>query len=230
VTERFDDAALVTALEDTRGVLERMAGALESANAVAARVQTELEGVGDAARGAGRGRDVRTSLQPLYEALERAKLGALNAGLEAARIGDPLSKVVMQLAADNRELVGRALEALEAHVTLLAESEREQERWVDGVVHARATFGALSADLTTLQRLRKEGQAAMVELDRALSPVLGTDPETARLLVGVGEQSAALARAVTELSARGGAHTAARLKAALLPVLEALAPPEPEKP
>jgi hypothetical protein len=227
--DRIDDAALVTALDRARSVLEQIAGTLESASGAAARGLAQLEAVGDAARGSpGRGRDVRTSLQPLYEALERAKLGALNAGLESARIGDPLSKVVMQLASDSRELTVRALEALEAHATLLAEAEREQERWLDGVAQARASFGALNADLTALQRQRHEAIGAVVGLDQALAPVLGTDPATARLLVAVSEQSAALARAVSELSARGGAETTARVRAALSPVLSALDPP-PEK-
>jgi hypothetical protein len=232
MTDRIDDAALVTALDRLQRVLDGFAGTLESAGGAATRAQTQLESVGDAARGSpGRGRDVRTSLQPLYEALERAKLGALNAGLEAARIGDPLSKVVMQLAADSRDLVARALEALEAHVTLLAETEREQERWVHGVAQARAAFSALSADLTTLHRERLDAHAALSALGRALAPALGTDPETARLLVSVGEQSAALAKAIGELGARADQATGARLRAALAPVLAALGPDgEREKP
>jgi ABC-type transporter Mla subunit MlaD len=232
VKDRIDDAALVTALDRARSLLEQVAGTLESASGAAARGQSQLETIGDAARGSsGRGRDVRTSLQPLYEALERAKLGALNAGLEAARIGDPLSKVVMQLASDSRELVLRALEALEAHATLLAETEREQERWLDGVAQARAAFGALNAELTSLQRQRQEMQGALLGLEQELAPALGIDPATARLLVAVSAQSAALARAIGELSARGGPETAGRLREALVPVLDVLGPPpEREKP
>ena len=232
MSERVDDAALVTALDRAQRALDGVAATLESASGVATRAQVQLESVGDTARGTpGRGRDVRTSLQPLYEALERAKLGALNAGLEAARVGDPLSKVVMQLAADSRDLVGRALEALEAHVALLAETERETERWLEGVAQARSAFSLLGAELTTLQRQRLEVQAGMHDLGQALAPVLGTDPETARLLVGVSEQSASLAKTIAELAARGGKDTTQRLRAALDPVLHALGePPEREEP
>ena len=229
MNERLDDAALVAALDRTRALLDELAATLESAGRSAARGQSQLEAVGDAARGPSR-RDVRTSLQPLYEALERAKLGALNAGLEAARIGDPLSKVVMQLASDSRELVLRALEALEAHVTLLAESERDQERWLDGVAQARSALGTLGAELATLQRQQREAQASVAGLEQALGPVLGTDPTTARLLVALRDQAGSLARTIGELSARGGADTAARLRSVLGPVMEALAAPgkEPE--
>lgn len=233
MNDPVDDAAVVTALESAHGIFEELAATLEAVGRSAARGQAQLEAVGDAARGPGR-RDVRTSLQPLYEALERAKLGALNAGLEAARVGDPLSKVVMQLASDSRELVGRALEALEAHVTLLAESEREQERWLDGVSQARGSLAALSADLALVQRHQKDARDAVVRVEQSLAPVLGTDPMTARLLVAAREQAAVLARTLGELSARGGTETTARLRAALAPVTDALgAPPggvEPEEP
>jgi hypothetical protein len=169
-----------------------------------------------------RGRDVRASLQVLHQALERAKLSALNAGLEGARIGDPLGRAVVELAGDLRELVSRGIESLEAHATVLAEIERERERWLEGLTRVRESILALSGEIGESVRRRKQAEVALGALERGLSPVLGTDPETARALLMVSEQSSRLAATLTELTGRRDATTQVRLREALAPVFAAL--------
>ena len=222
MTTTIDQAALVGALEQAQRTLERAEATLEQARGGAARSETQLGSVGDAARGApGRGREVSASLQLLYETLERAKLSALNAGLEAARLGDPAGKIVLELSGDLRELVAGALEALEAHATLLGENEREWERWVEGVSQARETVAGLAVQLGTLGQQRQELLGALSGVERAVAPLLGADPKRARLLLELAEKSKALAESVTALGGEAGARDE-QLRQALEPLLQAL--------
>lgn len=218
--EVLDEATLVAALDATRTALEKSGTSLEAASNAALRGQSELDSIADPARGLpSRGRDVRASLQVLHQALERAKLSALNAGLEGARIGDPLGKAVVDLAGDLRELVSRGIESLEAHATVLAEIELERERWIEGLARAKDALTALSEEIATSVRHRHDAQTALTALQRGLSPVLGTDPETARALLLVSEQSSRLAATLMDLAGRNDAATRVRLREALAPVL-----------
>lgn len=221
--EVLDEATLVAALDATRTALEKSGASLEAASTAAVRGQSELESISDPARGLpSRGRDVRASLQVLHQALERAKLSALNAGLEGARIGDPLGKAVVDLAGDLRELVSRGIESLEAHATVLSEIELERERWVEGLARAKDALTALSDEVALSVRHRHDAQSALAALQRGLAPVLGTDPETARALLLVSEQSSRLAATLMDLSGRKDAATRVRLREALAPVLAAV--------
>jgi hypothetical protein len=223
MTTPVEQAVLVSALERARLALERIEITVEQARAQVSRGETQLDSIGDAARGVpGRGREVRASLQLFYEALERAKLSALNAGLEAARLGDPAGRIVLELSGDLRELVAGALEALEAHAALLGESEREREGFLDGVAEARATIASVGSRLGTLGQQRQELHGAVAGLEGALGPVLGTNPKVARLLLELGEQSKALAQSVAALAREPGAPSEERLRQALSPLLEAL--------
>jgi methyl-accepting chemotaxis protein len=224
VTTPAQQAALVGALERARRALEAAEATLEQARGAASRGETQLDVLGDAARGAPvRGREVRASLGLFYEALERAKLSALNAGLEAARLGDPAGKIVLELAGDLRELVSGALDALEAHSALLTETERERERWLEGVSQARGTIVTLAKFVTAGNQQRQELAAAFAAVEQGVLPVLGADPKAIRLLLEVSEQSKALAQSVEALAREPGAPSSERVREALAPLLDALA-------
>lgn len=221
MTTPLDEATVVAALDALQKDLDEAARILESAGAAVAREQGHLEIVADAARALpGRGRDVRASLGLIHESLERAKLGALNAGLEAARVGEPLGRLVMQLAGDQRDLVMRALDSLEAHTALVTEAEEERERWLSSVANAREAGASAVEELGALARRHQEAMLSMERLELGLEPVLGTDPRTARLLIGVAEQAERLAATIGELG--DDAESKKRLDRALSPVLEAL--------
>ena len=223
MSERVDETTLLEALERAQKTLEQTESVLAAARGGAGRGQTQLEAVSDAARGlTGRGREVRASLQIVYESLERAKLSSLNAGLEAGRLNEPAGKIVMQLAGDLRTLIAGALEALEAHATLLGESDRERERWLDGIVGARETLAGVIADLGVLSRHRQEMVTALGNLEHAVAPVLGADPQTARRLAELAEQAKTLAATVGALTKQAGEPGDERVRRALAPLLEAL--------
>jgi hypothetical protein len=223
MTSAAEQAALVGALERARRALEAAEATLEQARGAASRGETQLDVLGDAARGAPvRGREVRASLGLFYEALERAKLSALNAGLEAARLGDPAGKIVLELAGDLRELVSGALDALEAHSALLAEAERERERWLEGVAQARGTIVTLGKFVNACSQQRQELAGAFAGVEHGIAPLLGADPKAIRLLLEVNEQSKALAQSVAALAREPGAPSTERIREALSPLLDAL--------
>lgn len=223
MTAASDEAALVRALERARRALAAVESTLEQARGAAARGETELGGVSEAARGApGRGRELRASLSLIYETLERAKLSALNSGLEAARLGDPAGRIVLELSGDLRELVAGALTALDAHAALLGESERERERFLGGVAAARETMASVAAQLGALGRERQELLGAVSGLESAIAPVLGADPRVAGLLLELGEQAKALAQGVAALAREPTAPSSERVRQALAPLLEVL--------
>ncbi len=223
MTVTVDDAAVVAALDAVRQALAQASVVLENATTGVTREQAQLEAVSDAARALpGRGRDVRASLQLIHESLERAKLGALNAGLEAARVGEPLGQVVMQLSADQRDLVSRALDSLEAHAALLSEVERDRDRWLDGVTTARDAAAAVAEQLGGLSQHHQEAMSGLLRLEHDLGPVLGTDPATARLLLGLAEQVEKLGATIGALSEHADPRTAERLRQALTPLMRAL--------
>jgi methyl-accepting chemotaxis protein len=217
-----DEAAVVTLLDGMRRELEEATRVLEEASSAVAREHGQLESVMDAARGLpGRGRDVRASLAVIHESLERAKLGALNAGLEAARVGEPLGRLVMQLAGDQRDLVTRALDSLEAHSALVTEAEEERDRSLAGVASAREAGVSVAEQLEALAHRHAQLRAQVARLEQALEPVLGTNPRTARLLVGLSEQAEELLETIRELNA--DPKSAERLDRVLAPVFDVLA-------
>jgi hypothetical protein len=171
---------------------------------------------------------VRASLGLIHESLERAKLGALNAGLEAARMGEPLGHLVMQLANDQRDLVMHALESLEAHATLIADAEGERERWLEVVVSAHAAGAGAAEEVAALGRHHSAAKSALQALERGLLPVLGTDPETARLLLSVTRQAGELAETIGALADRKSTGLE-RLERALAPLRAALGREDPKE-
>src|SRR5262249_15004043 len=124
-----DLASATAALAEARRAAEQAEQAELDATAAATRGRSELDLLSEAVRSLpARSRELGTTLQLLREALERAKLAALNAGLEGARLGEPIGHALVDLAGDLRELLSRAVGTLEEHAALLGELERERDR------------------------------------------------------------------------------------------------------
>jgi methyl-accepting chemotaxis protein len=201
-------ARILAALEAAKSAATRVNSEQRSASAALRRQQAELEAVQEAGHKTGeRGRDVRNSLQLLRESVERAKLSALNAGLEGARLGDPVGKALVVMGDEVRNLLARAADALEEHTSLLLEVERERERAQLDLLRIND-----SARLTSSAFGRSEEQsqltcALLAELRTDLGGLLGTDTEAARVLAETAGQVqiiAASLRGLAEHSALNG--------------------------
>ncbi len=203
-------------LDEARRVAEQAEQAELDATASATRGRGELELLSEAVRSLpARSRELKTNVQLLREALERAKLSALNAGLEGARLGEPVGRALVDLAGDMRELLTRAVGTLEEHAGLLAELERERDRLAESLATARSALAATAEALGRAQPLRRDLSRAHGELERRLAAALGTDPETARLLATAADQTRQLQRTISGLVEHGAFDAARELLAPL---------------
>jgi hypothetical protein len=184
---------LLSQLELLENGREREGKALQALAQEATRGRSVLDSVHDAARAqAARQRELTASIQKLREPLERARLTALNAGLEGARKGDPVGKALVTMAEELRVLLARALDALDEHSSAVALSDSERERWVQELSLARELSSSLFERARELQALEAGFVPALERLGNALRRALGADPERAKMLARAAEQARAL--------------------------------------
>lgn len=219
-------ARLLAALEATKTAAAHANDEQRAAGTSLARQRVELETVQESVRNlVSRGRDLRNTMQVLRESVDRAKLSALNAGLEGARLGEPMGKALVVMSDEQRNLLARALDALEEHGTLLADLDRERERCVAGLAQlddgARETSGSFS-------RAAQQSQLACALLDQLrldCGELLGGDPEAARAMGEAAAQVQTAATSLRELAQRTPLGAEA-LRELLSPLLALLPRPE----
>jgi methyl-accepting chemotaxis protein len=223
-------ARILAALEAAKSAAGRSVTNQKAASALAVRQHSELEAVQEAGQKLGtRGRDIRNSLQLLRESLDRAKLTALNAGLEGARLGEPVGKALVLMGDEVRNLLARALDALEEHATLLAEVDRDRDRCLTDL--ARVSDGAreIGSKIARAQEQSQLSTALLGELGTDLSELFGTDVEAAQMLANSAGQVKTLASSLLELSQRSPLAASA-LRELLAPLLSLVAnPQDPEQ-
>jgi methyl-accepting chemotaxis protein len=194
-------ARILAALEAVQSAAAQTTKDQKTASALVARQHTELEAVQEAGQRLGaRGRDIRNSLQLLRDSVERAKLTALNAGLEGARLGEPVGKALVVLGDEVRNLLARAVDALEEHATLLAEVDRDRDRYLSDLAQISDETREISGTLGHAEQQCQLTTALLSELRADLGEALGTDPEAARLLARSAGQVRNLTSSLTELA------------------------------
>jgi len=193
----------LAALDAAKTAATRANGEQRTARVGQERQRGELEAVQESVRKlAARSRDLRNSLQVLRESVDRARLSALNAGLEGARLAEPVGKALVVMSDEQRNLLARALDALEEHGALLAEVERDRERCLAELSQVRE-----GASLTDSQLARAEGQsqlscALLHELRTDFARLFGSDPEAARAMAEAAAHVRTAADSLGQLSAR----------------------------
>lgn len=216
-------ARILAAMEAARTAAKRGAVDQKSASALVVRQHNDLDTLHEAGqRLSARGRDIRNSLLLLRESIDRAKLTALNAGLEGARLGEPVGKALVVMGDEVRNLLARALDALEEHASLLAEADRERERCLSDL--ARIGEGARELSGTLIRAEEQSGLtgALLAEVHTDLAEAFGTDPEAARILANSESQVKSLADSLLDLSQRSPLGVAA-LRELLEPLLSLVA-------
>lgn len=199
----LDEAFLYSRHEAAVKAAEEAVNTAHGAGATAAQQRTALDAAADHARLlVARARDVRSAAQRVRETLERAKLLALNAALEGARLGEPTGKAMVTVADEMRALVQRGLEAVDEHQTLLGQVDRERDKLAQQVDHARHRAAALVDDLLRAQAAEREAVNALGELGRGLHESSATDPDTARVVVEAANHARGLMDALSVLSSR----------------------------
>lgn len=199
----LDDALLYTRHDAARKACESAVSITQTAGATAAQHRGSLEAAADQARLLeAREHDLDSAGKRLAETLERAKLLALNAALEGARLGEPAGKALVTVADEIRALVQRALEALDEQQGLLVQLEHERNKLEQLLEQARQRASVLADDLLHAQASQREARSALGELGLGLQRSTGTDPETARAVVQAADHARGLLTALTALSSR----------------------------
>lgn len=212
--------ALLSDLAETEASRQKADKAVQALAEEAARGRTLLDAVHDAARGQSlRSRELKENARQLRDPLERARLTALNAGLEGARKGDPVGKALVAMAEELRVLLARALDALSEHSAALSDVERERERWVEQLGAARDSSGVLFEKARELQVIEGGAANALERLGAGVRRAVGADPERAELLLRTAELARALDDSLSQLHA--GSHEP-ELSAVLAPLAKKL--------
>jgi len=212
--------ALLSDLAETEANRQKADKAVQALAEEAARGRSLFDAVHDAARGQSlRSRELKESARLLRDPLERARLTALNAGLEGARKGDPVGKALVTMAEELRVLLARALDALSEHSAALSDVDREREHWVEQLALARESSGALFEKARELQVVEAGAANAVERLGAGVRRALGADPDRARLLLRTAELARALDDSLSQL--RAGSHEP-ELSAVLEPLAKKL--------
>jgi methyl-accepting chemotaxis protein len=217
----LDQALLFSKHEQASIAASQSLRTAQAAGATAAQQRSALEAAADHARLlVSRGRELRGSVQQVGDALERAKLVALNAGLEGARLGEPAGKAMVAAADELRSVIGRAVGALEEHLSLLIQVEREREKLRDQVDQAKQSASALGDELLRAQTTQRDAVSSLEELGKGLEHATGTDREVARIVATAADHARGLLEALGALSDRPQRSAVVRaLRPTLLPLL-----------
>ncbi len=228
-TQLVQGARLLAALDATRTAAARLQSEQRAASAGAAEQRSNLEKVQESGQKLGtRSRDLRNTLHLLREAVDRAKLTALNAGLEGARLGDPLGRALVVMGDEVRGLLARAIDALEEHAALLAEVDRDRDRCLAELAELGEGARKVSTALGRAEEQSLLTSALLGELRTDVTEIFGDDLATARALAESAAQVKALASSLSELARRSPASAGA-VRALLSPLL-ALGPEGEEPP
>jgi len=176
-------ARLLAALEATKTAATRANSEQSATSAGLSRQRMQVEAAQESARNlASRSRDIRNSLQVLRESVDRAKLSALNAGLEGARLGEPVGKALVVMSDEQRNLLARALDALDEHGTLLVEVERERERCLTELSQLSEGSRQTGAACARAEQQSLLTCALLDQLRADFGELFGSDPEAARAM------------------------------------------------
>ena len=200
---RIHAARMLAVLEAARSAASLAANEQRSAVAAIARHTHELqEAQASAEKLAARARDIQNSLSLLRESVDRARLTALNAGLEGARLGDAVGKALLVMGDEVRHLLARALDSLQEHAALLSEVDRDRDRYFAEFEAAGAGAREAGQALVRAESQSQLTSALLGELGRDLGELLGTDPEATRLLAESADQVRRMAVSLSELTRR----------------------------
>jgi len=196
-------ARILAALEATKVAAARANSEQRSASEGLTRQRGELEAAHESIQKlATRGRDIRNSLQVLRDSVDRAKLSALNAGLEGARLGESVGKALVVMSDEQRNLLARAQDALEEHRSLWVEVERDRER---GLAELSQISESARQTRVALGRAEQQSQltcALLHELGTDFGELLGGDPEAARALAEAAARVRSATASLLELTQR----------------------------
>ncbi|HEX7451468.1 MAG TPA: hypothetical protein VF294_04255, partial [Polyangiaceae bacterium] len=137
-------------------------------------------------------------------------------------------KALVVMGDEVRNLLARAVDALDEHTGLLAEVERDRERALVDLVHITDSTRQATSALGRSEEQSQLTTALLGEIRTDLSELFGTDPEAAQVLADAAGQVKNMANSLLDLSQRSPLGVRA-LRELLAPLL-ALIPRDEEPP
>jgi len=178
------------------------------------------EGAIDRVRaGRTRSRELREGVSRVSQVLERIEIVALNASLEAARLGDSRGLALTLIADEVKGHVLRGLAGVEELAAAVDETERELGRCETQIELASTVAGEAGQQAARIQDAARIAFDAVDDFSTKLRVATGSDAETSEALAAAVDHARALADSLSKL---GGRVPRAFLVAALRPVLEPL--------
>lgn len=201
--DSVDDARLFRAFAAAERAAEVALGASQSAGASSAQQRNALDAAADALTLLfSRAQSARSSVAAARDSLDQIRLIALNAGLEGARLGDPLGKPLIMVAEEMRNQSLRALAALDQHTTLLDHGDRERDKLREQVQAAQQRTAEVARDLLQTQAAQRDVSSALGEVGQRVKEVTRTDPETAALVGDAADHARALMVSLSSLATK----------------------------
>lgn len=185
-----------TAAQASQSALAEMAPATQISEEQRRAMDAASDGLRALATGT---EELLAASQRARESMERARIVALNAGLDGTRLPAPAGKAVVAIAEDLRAHVSRAAEALDDHLRLLGDLQQVQtkvtEKLGQGRHHAASVSSALERSLSSQQQVT----SALSTLGSRLQAAAGVDPEVDRELDELLSHTTALAEGLGRL-------------------------------
>jgi hypothetical protein len=220
-THKLNPATLLTALERAaRAVLDAV-DAAQATTTTSARVVSAADAAAEQAELLRtRERDVEAASERVRDALERAKVVALNAGLDGARLQDPVGKVLMAVADEVRTALTRAMDALDEHDALAVQVEKERGKLREQVLTLQRESPVLRRELEQALDAERGAAAAVTQAAELVRRSAGADEHTARWIARATEHALELRRALAQLPLGPQSRVALRSLRTVLEPLE----------
>lgn len=185
-----------------------------------AKQRGTVDALADRARAvSARATDLGATFNRLVDSFGRLELVALNAGLEAARIGEGGGLALGRVADEVRAQASRGSEASRELGAALSEIGAELTQVNTSLDRARDAASEVAQEASRASASAADAERALAAIREKLEKTMGSDPEVARAIAEASEHARALVEALARTT---GKVPHAVLATALRPVLEPL--------
>lgn len=225
------DVSAVWSAQERALVRTRDAGsAAQRIASSAARQRASIDSVADRLRSLStRTGDLQTSLGRVADTFERLALVALNAGLEAARLGEAEGRPLGLVSDEVRAHAARGSEAARELMAGLGQLASDLGQLDTHVAQAQGVVSEVTQDSARALGAASDAESALIDIGERVKKATGSDPETVRAIAEAGERARALVSSLANLSGKIPRQLlAATVRPALEPLARLLSEDEPE--
>jgi methyl-accepting chemotaxis protein len=202
-TTAADESALWQAHERALAAARVVQEATQRIVASSAKQRGSLEGLADTGRTlASRAQELERQVARAVDAFERLSIVALNASLEATRLGETQGRSLALVSDEVRVHATRGSETARALSASARDLAIELGALAGRIDEARAPAGEASSEALRAQGAAHEADVALSDMQERLRKTTGSDPEVVRAINEAAEHARALVAALGSLSGR----------------------------